>query len=106
MLRSKLSYNLTRYRQYFRPTLNSAIFILRNSVEEPKQEESSITPRLYISPLERASRDVQEQIWDEILAFALYVDPGIVHKLSSIIPLAWRAELLSICKKLRVSYDG
>jgi hypothetical protein len=81
---------------------------LPDSVEEPKQEEPPIIPRLCMSPLERASKVVQEQIWNEILAFSLFVDPGILEApgLRQTQMLDGRVGLLLICKMLSVSYDS
>ena len=69
------------------------------------QEEPPIISRLCISPLERASQDVQEEIWNEILAFALCVDPGIleVADLGKSRMLDWRVGLLFVCKMFSVS---
>jgi hypothetical protein len=79
-----------------------------DSVEEPKQEKLLVIPRRCISPLERASKDVQEQIWNEILAFALCVDPRIIRPpefMETRVP-EWRVGFLFICKMFHVSYDS
>jgi hypothetical protein len=61
-----------------------------------------------MSPLERASKVIQQQIWNEILAFSLFVDPGILEApdFRETQMLDWRVGLLFICKMLSVSYAG
>jgi hypothetical protein len=89
-------------------TQSSHFHLLLDSIEEPKREEPPVTLRPFISPLERASKDVQEQIWDEILAYALHVDLESVRRPDMLTDriLRRRVGLLVTCKLFNVRYHS
>jgi hypothetical protein len=83
--------------------------MLLDSVKKRKKKKPPIILRLSMSPLERASKDIQEQIWNEILALALYVDLRTIPlaKFPKKQPiLTWRVGLLVTCKLFNVSNGG
>jgi hypothetical protein len=78
------------------------LFVKR--VEQPEEKKVSFAPRLCLSALENASRDIQDKIWGHILMFALYLDLGQARPSSYI--QAWRKEVLGVSKAFHVSRDS
>jgi hypothetical protein len=78
------------------------ICLYGSRIEEQKQK----APQLCILPLNRASAEVKDSIWSEILAFALDVNLRLVAPACFKRISRWRKTLLCVSKVFHVSYDG
>jgi hypothetical protein len=96
---------LTRYSKHPFPCCPPFSPYLRCiSTEHPSEKETLIfSPSLL--KLERAPKDVQDKIWSEILAFALYVNVGPVYEadIRATAIKDWRRTLLFVSKTFHVS---
>jgi hypothetical protein len=86
------------YSKFFSAHLFANRIVLR------EENEVSFTPRLRLSSLEKASREIQDKIWDKILMFVLYVESGQTNNRNSRHTQDWRKELLYVSKTFHVGH--
>jgi hypothetical protein len=78
--------------------------LFANRIVRREEKQVSITPpRLCLSSLEKAPREIQDKIWDKILMFVLYVGSGQTDgNWQHVYTQDWGKELLHVSKTFHV----